>query len=148
MATLGGMASLLTDEVRRALTAGHLAHLVTLNADGSPQVSIVWVGVEGGEIVSAHLPEHRKVRNVRRDGRVALSMVTGGRNAIGLDNYLVIYGQARVTDGGAPELLQRLAHVYLGPDVRFPPMDDPPPGFVTRITPERVAGVGPWAQPA
>ena len=148
IATLAGMASLLTDEVRQALTAGHLAHLVTLNADGSPQVSIVWVGVENDEIVSAHLPEHRKVRNVRRDGRVALSMATGGRNAIGLDHYLVIYGRARVTEGGAAELLQRLAHVYLGPDVKFPPMDDPPPGYVTRITPERIAGVGPWSRPA
>ena len=58
----------------------------------------------------------------------------------------MVYGRARVTEGGAPELLQRLAHTYLGPEVRFPPMDDPPPGFVTRITPERIAGVGPWAQ--
>jgi PPOX class probable F420-dependent enzyme len=143
-ATLARMTSLLTDEVRAALTAGHLAHLVTLNADCSPQVSVVWVGVEDDEIVSAHLPEHRKVRNVRRDGRVALSMVTGGRNAIGLDHYLVVYGRARITEGGAPELLQRLAHVYLGPDVRFPPMDDPPPGYITRIRPQRIAGVGPW----
>src|SRR5689334_377561 len=105
------MPSLLTDEVRAALTGGHLAHLVTLNSDGSPQLSVVWVGVEDDEIVSAHLPEHRKVRNVRRDGRVALSMVTGGRNPIGLDHHLVVYGRARITEGGAPELLQRLAHV-------------------------------------
>jgi hypothetical protein len=40
--------------------------------------------------------------------------------------------------------LQRLAHVYLGQDVRFPPMDDPPPGQVMRITVERIGGVGPW----
>jgi PPOX class probable F420-dependent enzyme len=138
------MTSLLTDEVRAALTAGNLAHLVTLNADGSPQLSVVWVGVEDDEIVSAHLPEHRKVRNVRRDGRVALSMTTGGRNEIGLDYYLVVYGRARITEGGAAELLQRLAHVYLGPDVVFPPVPDPPPGFITRITPERITGVGPW----
>jgi hypothetical protein len=41
-------------------------------------------------------------------------------------------------------LLQRLAHVYLGPDVKLPPMDDPPPGYVMRITAERIAGVGSW----
>ena len=46
--------------------------------------------------------------------------------------------------GGAPELLQRLAEVYLGPGVTFPPMPDPPPGFVLRTTPTRVLGVGPW----
>ena len=62
----------------------------------------------------------------------------------GLKEYLVVYGRARLVEGGAPELLQRLAQVYLGPDVKFPPMDDPPPGFVMRIAVERVGGVGPW----
>lgn len=137
--------TVLTENVRAALTAGHLAHLHTVNPDGSPQVAVVWVGLEGDEIVSAHLSsDQRKLANVRRDPRVALSMETGGANAYGLAHYLVVHGTARVTEGGAPELLQRLAHVYLGPDVRFPPMDDPPPGHVIRITPQRVTGVGDW----
>jgi PPOX class probable F420-dependent enzyme len=135
---------LLTDEVVAALTGGHLAHLVTVEPDGRPQVTIVWVGLEDGEIVSGHLGAWRKLENVRRDPRVALSMETGGREPSGLDRYLVVRGRARVTEGGAPELLQRLAHVYLGPDVRFPPMADPPPGFVLHITPEQISGVGPW----
>ena len=135
----------LSDPVRAALTGGHLAHLVTLEPDGHPQVSIVWVGLDGDEIVSGHLGGRRKLENARRDPRVALSMETGGRDPSGLDHYLVVRGRARVTAGGAPELLQRLAHVYLGPGVRFPPMDDPPPGFVLRITPEHVSGVGPWS---
>jgi hypothetical protein len=63
-------------------------------------------------------------------------------------NYVVLYGRGRITDGGAPELLQRLARVYVGPDVLFPPMPDPPPGFVTRITVDRVAGLGPWGDDA
>ena len=46
--------------------------------------------------------------------------------------------------GGAPELLQELAYTYLGPDAKYPPMPDPPPGFVTRITPERFKGTGSW----
>jgi hypothetical protein len=53
-----------------------------------------------------------------------------------------------VEEGGAPELLQRLARVYLGPDVKFPPMDDPPPGYVIRTTAERIGGVGPWTDRA
>ena len=138
------MASL-PDSARAVLESAALAHLVTLNPDGSPQVSVVWVGLDGDEIVAGHLPEHRKVRNIRNDSRVALSLEAGTRNAMGLAEYLVIYGTARVTEGGAPELLQRLAHTYLGPDVVFPPMDNPPPGYVTRIAVERVAGVGPWA---
>ena len=132
------------DSVRTVLEGPGLAHLVTLEADGRPQVSIVWVGLDGDEIVAAHLPEHRKIRNMRRDARVALSIEAGTRNALGLDEYVVIHGRARVTEGGAAELLQRLAHVYLGPDVRFPPMDDPPPGYITHIAVDRIGGVGPW----
>jgi PPOX class probable F420-dependent enzyme len=136
----------LNDQARQALTAGHLAHLVTLNADGSPQTAIVWVGLDGDEIVSAHLSgAQQKLKNVGRDPRVVLSVETGGRNEYGLDHYLVVHGHARVTEGGAPELLQRLAHTYLGPDVKFPPMDDPPAGYICRITPTKVGGVGPWA---
>jgi PPOX class probable F420-dependent enzyme len=140
------VAVVIPDSARAVLEGPGLAHLVTLNPDGSPQVSLVWVGLEGGEIVAGHLPEHRKVRNIRRDPRVALTIESGTRNAMGLDEYLVVHGRARITEGGAPELLQRLARVYLGPEVRFPPMDDPPAGYVTRITVERLGGVGPWAR--
>jgi PPOX class probable F420-dependent enzyme len=123
-----------------------LAHLVTIEPDGRPQVSIVWVGLDGDEIVAGHLPEHRKIHNIRRDARVALSVEAGTRNEMGLDEYIVVHGRGRVTEGGGAELLQQLAHVYLGPDVRFPPVDDPPPGYITHITVERVGGVGPWAR--
>jgi PPOX class probable F420-dependent enzyme len=136
--------SLLTDEVRQVLTSGKLAHLVTIEPDGSPHVTIVWVGLDDNEIVAGHLGIWRKVRNIRRDSRVALSIETGGKNEIGLDEYLVVYGAARVTEGGAPQLLQQLAYTYLGRNVKFPPMDNPPAGYVTRITAEKVGGVGPW----
>jgi PPOX class probable F420-dependent enzyme len=136
----------LPESAREVLESAALAHLVTLNEDGSPQVSIVWVGLDGDEIVAGHLPEHKKVRNIRADSRVALSVETAHQNSMGLTEYLVVYGTARVTEGGAPELLQRLAHTYLGPDVRFPPMENPPPGYITHITVDRIGGVGPWAQ--
>jgi PPOX class probable F420-dependent enzyme len=138
------MNSILTEPVRKALTSGNLAHLVTLNPDGSPQVTLVWVGLDGDEIVSAHLGAWQKVKNVRRDPRVVLSMETGGKNEHGLDHYLVVSGRARVTEGGAPELLQQLAFTYIGPNVKFPPMENPPPGYVLHIAPERVSGNGPW----
>jgi PPOX class probable F420-dependent enzyme len=137
--------SVLPDSARAVLESDGLAHLVTVNPDGSPQVTIVWVGLEGDEIVSAHLLDRQKLRNVRRDPRVALSVETPEVNALGLREYLVVHGRAAVEEGGAPELLQQLAHTYLGPDVAFPPMPDPPPGFRLRITVERVGGVGPWA---
>src|ERR1700726_4758536 len=116
------MTTSLPDSARAVLDSSALAHLVTLNPDGSPQVTVVWVGLDGDEIVAAHLPEHRKVRNIRNDSRVALSIETDTRNAMGLNEYLVVYGTARITEGGAAGLLQQLAHTYLGPEVRFPLM--------------------------
>jgi len=131
-------------EIRNLIESGSLAHLVTLNEDGSPQVTLVWIGLEGDEIVSGHLPRNRKVRNIERDPRVVLSLQADTKSALGLTEYAVLYGQARIQEGGAPELLQRLAEVYIGPRVKFPPMENPPPGYVTRIRVERVGGVGAW----
>ena len=135
----------LPENARSLIESAALAHVVTLNRDGSPQVSCVWVGLDGDEIVCGHLPRHRKVRNMERDPRVALSIEGDESNEMGLKHYLVVYGRARVVEGGAPELLRRLAATYLGPGVDFPPMPNPPPGYVTRITVDRLGGVGPWA---
>jgi PPOX class probable F420-dependent enzyme len=131
-------------EIRSLIEAGCPAHLVTINSDGSPQVTVVWIGLEGDEIVAGHLPRNRKVRNIERDPRVAISLQASTLSSMGLTEYAVLYGHARIQLGGAPELLQRLAHVYIGPDVKFPPMDNPPPGYVTRIQVDRIDGVGPW----
>ena len=90
-------------------------------------------------------PAQRKLQNIARDPRVALSIEGTEIQPPGLMQYLVVHGRARLVDGGAADLLQQLAYVYLGPDVKFPPMDNPPPGQVIRIGVERVGGVGPWA---
>src|SRR5215212_5477479 len=137
----------LPESAERLLEAGALGHLVTLNADGSPQVSCVWVGVDEGELVTAHLnPQQQKLRNVRRDPRVTMSWEGTEVQPPGLKHHVVVHGRGRIEEGGAPELVQRLAHVYLGSDVRFPPMDNPPPGVVLHIEIERVGGVGPWSE--
>ena len=135
------------DVARRILESDSLAHVTTIDPDGRPQTTLAWVGLEGDEVVFATLPDQRKLRNLRRDPRITISIQTERVNPYGLHEYLVIYGTARVTDGGGPEVLQRLAHTYLGPDVTFPPMPDPPPGFVTRVTVDRLGGVGPWNEP-
>jgi len=136
---------MIPESVRSLIATGPLAHVVTLAEDGTPHVSLAWVGIEGEEIVIATLFDQRKLRNLRRDPRIALSFITGGRNPIGLDNYLVVNGTARITEGGAAEILARLAKTYIGPDAVFPPMPNPPPGFVTRITVDRISGIGPWS---
>lgn len=135
----------LNPAARALIESGALAHLVTLNEDGSPQVSVIWVGLDGDELVAAHLSGgQRKLLNIRRDPRVVVSFEGPGTNAIGMRDYLVVHGRARVTEGGAPELLHRLAQVYVGPGTTFPPMPDPPAGFVTHITVDRVGGSGAW----
>ena len=135
--------------VREVIEKGPLAHLTTLNPNGSPQVTVVWVGIEGEEFVMAHLAMHQKVKNIRRDPRVALSLLGDKTNAQGMREYVVIYGTARVTEGGAVPLLQRLAPLYLGPGAEYPPASMRNiAGYVTRITPARFSGIGPGAQRA
>jgi PPOX class probable F420-dependent enzyme len=133
----------LSPTLRELIAAGPRAHLVTLRPDGSPRPTMAWVGLDGDEIVIGTLFDQPKLHDIRRDPRVALSFLTGGRSAHGLDEYVALHGTARLTEGGAAELLQRLAHVYLGPDVRFPAMPDPPAGWIIRIAVERATGIGP-----
>jgi PPOX class probable F420-dependent enzyme len=135
--------------VREVIEKGPFAHVTTLNRDGSPQVTVVWVGIEGEEFVMAHLAMHQKVKNIRRDPRVALSLLGDKTNAQGMREYVVAYGNARVTEGGAVPLLQRLAPIYLGPGADYPPASMRNiAGYVTRITPARFSGIGPWVQQA
>jgi len=134
----------LPESARDLIESAAHAHLITLNPDGSPQVTLVWAGMDGDDIVTAHLYETKKVKNIRNDGRVAVTFESETKSAMGLSEYLVIYGQATIEEGGAPELLQKLAWVYMGPEVKFPPMDSPPPGFTNRIKIERFSGVGAW----
>jgi PPOX class probable F420-dependent enzyme len=136
----------LPDRAKELIRSGALGHLVTSNPDGTPQVTCVWVAVEGDDLLTAHLdPSQRKLANVRRDPRVAVSFEGTEIHPPGLREYVVAHGRATIEQGGAPQLLQELARVYLGPDVRFPPMDDPPPGVRIRIEVERVGGIGPWS---
>jgi len=138
----------LNDAARDLIGKGADATLVTLNPDGSPQVSVVWVALrstpDGDELVSAHLAEHKKVRNIRRDPRVAVTIVSVGASGQGMRPYLSIDGTARIVEGGAPELLKELNPILGDPNMKFPP-DNAPPGFLTRVRIDKVGGIGPWA---
>jgi PPOX class probable F420-dependent enzyme len=133
----------LPDSARKVIESGRLAHVVTINRDGSPHVTIVWVGLDGDEIVIGKLMADHKIANIRRDPRVSLSIEAEG-DQFGMQHYLVVEGTARVVEGGAPKLLHDLAQRYIGPGTPFPAMPDPPEGFVIRIQPTRVRGMGPW----
>jgi PPOX class probable F420-dependent enzyme len=133
--------------IREVIEKGPLAHFITLSRDGEPQVTVVWVGIEGEEFVMGHLALHRKIKNIRRDPRVAISVLGDKTNEQGLREYLIVHGNARVTEGGAVPLLQRLAPLYLGPGAEYPPPEMRNiAGYVTRTAPVRFSGIGPWVQ--
>jgi PPOX class probable F420-dependent enzyme len=136
---------MISDSIKNLIATAPLAHITTLNSDGSPQVTVVWVGIENDEFVCGHMSNFQKIKNIKKDPRVVLSMLAHGKNDFGLQEYLVVYGNAHITEGGGADLLQRLAHLYLGPTVEFPP--EPfrsRPGYVTHIVPQRFAGNGDW----
>ena len=132
----------LNDAARQVITGGNLAHIVTLRRGRHAERGCIWTGMDGDEIVSAHLGDQRKLRNVRRDPRVVVSYQSPTRNAQDVDEHLVVYGTGRVQEGGGAKLLQELAHVYFGDDRRFPDTDTPPDGYVLRITPRAGDGLG------
>ncbi|MBV0916858.1 PPOX class F420-dependent oxidoreductase [Mycobacteroides chelonae] len=138
----------LHDAARVLIGAGADATLVTINPDGTPQVSVVWVAVqstpEGDELVAAHLSgNYKKLRNIRRDPHVAVTILAPSQPGQQRE-YLSVTGSARVAEGGAPELLSQLAIALLGSDEHFPPPGSPE-GYLTRIRVESVGGHGPWA---
>lgn len=123
-----------------------LGHVVTLDEDGSPHVTVAWFDASADELVFATLFDQRKLVNLRRDPRITVSFEGSETNEVGMLNYVVVDGEAEVREGGAPELLAELATRYVGADADFPPMDDPPAGYLTHITPTRIRGIGPWVE--
>ncbi len=131
-------------ELRALIQSGPLAHLSTINADGSPQVSVIWIGLDGDTPVTGHMRRQLKLRNIERDPRVVLSFAAPRDPTVFLTPYAALKARATIeaTDG-AWDLLDDLSRVYLGPDATFPAPKGP--GFVVRYDVERVSGVGPWA---
>lgn len=136
---------IVTPAAREFLETGLLGHVVTLNRDGTPHVSLVWAGLEGDELVFATFTDQLKLRNVRRDPRITVSFQAHESGGEFLHPYLVIRGQARVSEGGALAVMDRLAPLYMGAGAEFP-MRDAPAGFVTRVTIEKIYGVGSWRE--
>jgi PPOX class probable F420-dependent enzyme len=130
--------------LRDLVSTGPLCHLSTVNPDGSPQVTVVWVGADGDELVTAHLPHNQKVRNMERDPRVVLSFLGQHEEGAFLQPYAVVRAHATVVRSeDAWDVLDRLAKVYIGPDTTFPAPRRP--GYLVRYAVEKVGGIGPWA---
>lgn len=137
MSTIPAMAQAL-------LGSDAVAHVWTQNADGTPQVSVVWVIAQGDEILFGTDARSQKAKNLARDDRIILSIEDVERNERGYQRHLVIRGRARVEPGPDPELMDRIALVYTG--LRHHPLAlrDSDSSVVVRVEVERVSGVGPW----
>ncbi len=133
----------ITRGARDFLATGPLAHIVTLNPDGSPHVSLAWAGVDGDGVIWSTFSDQRKLDNLRRDPRIVLSFQAKDSGGERLHPYLVIRGRATIESGGALDVMDRLAEFYIGPGQLFP-MRNVPAGLTVRVEVEDVYGVGSW----
>jgi PPOX class probable F420-dependent enzyme len=132
------MAAMLTEQVRRLLDEPNPAVLATINADGSPQTSVVWVGRDGDDLVISSAAGRRKERNLHRDPRTSLTVYDQADPQL----YAEIRGRATVTEDAGRALAVRLAEEYEGPGAGEEFLRLPPEivRVVLRIVPEHVAG--------
>jgi PPOX class probable F420-dependent enzyme len=139
--------TVLPAELRDLIESGPLAHLTTINSDGSPQVSVIWIGLDGDDVVSGHMNWYAKLRNIDRDPRVVLSFEAPRAPGVFLNPYAVLRARATIEPSDDTwDLLNRLTKVYLSADTEFPAPKGP--GYTVRYSVERVSGVGPWAASA
>jgi PPOX class probable F420-dependent enzyme len=90
-------------------------HVVTFNAQGKPELTMVWMDVDGDELLFNTAEGRRKPDNIRRDPRVIVSVQERNNPQA----YAVFYGEGRFTDVGANEHIDKLGKRFLGADQRI-----------------------------
>ena len=118
------MAFTLNDEIRRLLDGRHFAVMATINPDGGPQTSAMWLGREDDDVLFSTLVGRRKHRNLLRDPRVSVTILDSDDPY----NYVELRGTCTFTDDVGRKFDIGLAHVYDGADP-----DPDPPGAVRLI---------------
>lgn len=132
------MAASLNDAVRALVDEPNYAVLGTINPDGSPQTSLVWIGTDGDDVVISTAARRRKERNIQRDPRVSLSVW----DRADPERYAEIRGLAAIQPDPGRELAVLLAEKYEGPGAGRKFLDLPAEvvRVTIRITPQHVAG--------
>ncbi|MFD8643657.1 PPOX class F420-dependent oxidoreductase [Streptomyces zaomyceticus] len=128
----------MNDTVRGLLDSPHMAVLATLNPDGGPQSSVVWVSRDGGDVLISTTRGRRKALNMLRDPRVGLTVF----DPADPDLYVEIRGTATVTEDTGRAVAVRIAEEYLGPGGGKEYEEAPPEEVrvVVRITPVKILG--------
>jgi PPOX class probable F420-dependent enzyme len=122
------------DEAKHLFENKEMAHVATLNADGSPQVSAVWIALDG-DLVTFNTAEGRlKPKNLRRDGRVAIS-IAGEENPY--ENVMIQGKVVELTNDGADDDIDALAKRYLDAD-SYPYRQPGEERVIVKIEPEKV----------
>ena len=123
-----------------------VAHVWTSNADGTPQVSVVWFIAQGDEILFGTDAQSQKAKNLRRNEQVVLSIEDTERNERGFQRHLIVRGRARLEPGPDPALMDRLAMKYTGLSRHPLRLRDSPTAVVVRVGIDRISGEGPWLE--
>jgi PPOX class probable F420-dependent enzyme len=126
------MAITLDDTVRKLIDDPNFGIVATLNPDGSPQTSVLWIKRDGDDLLFCTVRGRRKERNMARDPRVSVTVLN---DADGYE-YIEIRGTASITEEGGRELINELSHKYDGKDFQT----EPPSvvRVVVRVTAEHV----------
>lgn len=141
----------LPDSARRVIEKPRPAHIVTVYPSGAPQLSLVWVGLDGDEVLYSSGSWLPKVKNLRTNPKVIISIEDDESNSSGLAQHLLLRGTARVVDDQAvaADFMDEMSQKYLGvPDLPLTNLraPDSPPQALIRVTVDRIGGVGPWVQ--
>ena len=136
------MAIALPQSVKRILQDKAYGHVITFNVTGKPQVTMVWMDVEGDEVLFNTAEGRLKPRNLRRDPRTIISV----QDRNDPQSHMVFHGTASVTELGADEHIDKLAKRFLGVD-KYPFRRPGEKRLVVRVKVDRIGGYGPKMQP-
>ena len=136
------MAIKLPDSAKKVLQDKAYGHVVTFGAGGRPQVTMVWLDVEGDEVLFNTAEGRMKPRNLRSDPRVIISVQDRNEPQA----YMVIHGTATVTEAGADAHIDKLAKRFLGVD-KYPFRQPGEKRLIVRVQVDRIGGLAPKMQP-
>jgi PPOX class probable F420-dependent enzyme len=132
----------LPQSVKTLLLDKAYGHVVTSNGEGKPQVTMVWMDVDGDEVLFNTAEGRRKAQNLRRDPRIIVSV----QDRSNLQAYAVFHGKARITETGADEHIDKLAKRFTGAD-KYMFRQPGEKRLIVRISVDRIGGFGPKMQP-